>query len=106
MNCSAGTGKSTLLRKLAAFARRRGFCTEIYHSSLDPRLYLCYYNGQALSGAVTVQYGGRTCYVYGASTALHREVMPNYLMQWEMIQWAVESAAFPKPSCRTPKPTE
>ena len=31
-----GTGKSTLLRKLAAFARRRGFCTEIYHSSLDP----------------------------------------------------------------------
>ena len=31
-----GTGKSTLLRKLAAFARRRGFCTEVYHSSLDP----------------------------------------------------------------------
>ena len=55
------------------------------------RLYLCYYNGQALSGAVTVQYGGRTCYVYGASTALHIYVMPNYLMQWEMIRWAVEN---------------
>lgn len=55
------------------------------------RLYLCYYEGQALSGALTVQYGGRTSYVYGASTSLHREVMPNYLMQWEMIQWAVAS---------------
>lgn len=55
------------------------------------RLYLCEYKGQPLSGAVCVQYGGRTCYVYGASTAEHREVMPNYLMQWEMIRWAVRS---------------
>lgn len=55
------------------------------------RLYLCEYQGQVLSGAICVQYGGRTCYVYGASTAAHREVMPNYLMQWEMIRWAVEA---------------
>lgn len=55
------------------------------------RLYLCDYEGQALSGAICVQYGGRTCYVYGASTAAHREVMPNYLMQWEMIRWALGS---------------
>ena len=52
---------------------------------------ICDYQGQALSGAVCVQYGGRTCYVYGASTAVHREVMPNYLMQWEMIRWALQS---------------
>ncbi len=55
------------------------------------RLYLCEYQGQALSGAICVQYGGRTTYLYGASTAAHREVMPNYLMQWEMMRWAVES---------------
>lgn len=55
------------------------------------RLYLCDYQGQPLSGAICVQYGGRTCYVYGASTAAHRELMPNYLMQWEMIRWAAES---------------
>ncbi|WP_322173107.1 lipid II:glycine glycyltransferase FemX [Acutalibacter caecimuris] len=55
------------------------------------RLYLCEYQGQPLSGAICVQYGGRTCYVYGASTSAHREVMPNYLMQWEMIRWAVQS---------------
>ena len=22
---------------------------------------------------------------------MHREVMPNYLMQWEMIRWAIET---------------
>lgn len=55
------------------------------------RLYLCEYKGQPLSGAICVQYGGRTSYVYGASTSAHRELMPNYLMQWEMIRWALES---------------
>ena len=55
------------------------------------RLYLCEYQGIPLAGAIAVQYAGRTCYVYGASTSLHRECMPNYLLQWEMIRWALES---------------
>lgn len=55
------------------------------------RLYICYYNGKPLSGAVAVQYAGKTCYVYGASTSEYRNVMPNYLMQWNMICWAVDN---------------
>lgn len=55
------------------------------------RLYLCYYQGRAVSGAIAIQYGGRTCYVYGASSGADRGVMPNYLMQWNMIQWAIEN---------------
>lgn len=55
------------------------------------RLYLCYYEGEAIAGAIAVQYGGKTCYVYGASGNEHRNVKPNYLMQWTMIQWAIES---------------
>lgn len=55
------------------------------------RLYMCYCDGEPLSGAVSVQYAGKTCYVYGASTARMRNVMPNYLMQWNMICWAIES---------------
>lgn len=31
-----GTGKSTLLKKLAEGARAKGLCTEVYHCSLDP----------------------------------------------------------------------
>lgn len=50
------------------------------------KLYMCYYDGKAVSGAIYVSYAGKACYVYGASDNAHRNVMPNYLMQWEMIQ--------------------
>lgn len=55
------------------------------------RLYMCYYNNMPVSGAICTQFAGKTCYIYGASTAQHRNVMPNYLMQWEMIQWALDN---------------
>lgn len=79
--------------------KRDGFCIrskEYFKCMLESlgehcRLYMCYYNGEPLSGAITTQYAGKTCYVYGASTARNRNVMPNYLMQWNMICWAVEN---------------
>ncbi len=55
------------------------------------RLYMCYYNNIALSGAITINYGGRVSYLYGASTEKYRNLMPNYLMQWNMIKWAIET---------------
>lgn len=54
------------------------------------RLYLCYYDGKAISGAITSVYAGVASYIYGASDNEYRNVMPNYLMQWEMIRWALE----------------
>lgn len=57
----------------------------------DCRLYMCYKDGTPLSGAICVRYGGRACYVYGASSNEGRSLMPNYLMQWRMIEWACES---------------
>lgn len=58
------------------------------------RLVMCYVDEDGkkipLSGAIAVRYAGRTAYVYGASANHHRNLYPNYLMQWEMIQWAVE----------------
>ena len=30
-------------------------------------------------------------YVQSASTAKQRNIMPNYLMQWSMISWAIDS---------------
>lgn len=59
----------------------------------DVRLYMGFYEGRAISGAITTNYAGKTCYVYGASDNMHRNVMPNYLMQWEMIKWAIEQNA-------------
>lgn len=58
------------------------------------RLFICYMGDIPLSGAVTTQYAGKTCYVYGASTSEHRNAMPNYLMQWTMIQWAFENGGY------------
>lgn len=57
------------------------------------RLYMGFYENQAVCGAITTNYAGKVCYVYGASDNVHRNVMPNYLMQWEMIRWAVETNA-------------
>ncbi len=55
------------------------------------RLYMAFYEDQAVSGAIATNYGGKCCYVYGASDNVYRNVMPNYLVQWEMIRWALET---------------
>lgn len=55
------------------------------------RLYLCYHGDTPLSGAITTNYAGRTFYVYGASSNENRNLMPNHLMQWTMMQWAIET---------------
>lgn len=55
------------------------------------RLYLAYYEGKPIAGAISVLWGDKLWYFYGASSNENRKVMPNYLMQWEMIKWAIES---------------
>lgn len=54
------------------------------------RLYLAYLDDQPISGTLATQYGNKTWYMYGASSNEHRNVMPNYLLQWNMICWALE----------------
>jgi peptidoglycan pentaglycine glycine transferase (the first glycine) len=34
--------------------------------------------------------GGRAWYMVGASLPIHREKMPNHLLQWEAMRWAQE----------------
>ncbi len=55
------------------------------------RLYMAFYEEQPVSGAITTNFAGKTCYIYGASDNANRNVMPNYLIQWEMIKWAIET---------------
>jgi len=57
------------------------------------RLYTAKYNGEMIAGAVAIAYGDKVWYSYGASANEFRDVMPNYLLQWEMIRWAVSRGA-------------
>lgn len=57
------------------------------------RIYLTEHEGDILSGAVTINYGDKVWYAYGASSNEKRNLMPNYLMQWEMIKWGLETGA-------------
>ncbi|NLG53950.1 MAG: peptidoglycan bridge formation glycyltransferase FemA/FemB family protein [Clostridiales bacterium] len=54
------------------------------------RLYLAEFEGTPLAGAIAIYYGDKVWYLYGASSNSERNRMPNYLMQWEMIRWAIE----------------
>lgn len=57
------------------------------------RIYITEHEGDLLSAAVAVNYGGKVWYAYGGSTNTKRNLMPNYLMQWEMIKWGLETGA-------------
>ena len=54
------------------------------------RLYMAYHDGRAIAGTLAIHYGDKVWYLYGASSNEDRNLMPNYLLQWNMIQWAVE----------------
>jgi lipid II:glycine glycyltransferase (peptidoglycan interpeptide bridge formation enzyme) len=52
------------------------------------RLFLARHEGQVLAGAIDFRLGHQCWYVYGASSNARRNLMPNHLLQWRMIQWA------------------
>lgn len=56
----------------------------------DTRIYIAYLQGQPIAGAIEVFCGQKAWYLYGASANEHRNVMPNYLLQWTMIRRAME----------------
>ena len=78
---------------------RDGFVTrqpEYFAQMLDNlgehcRLYMAFYEGKPIAGTLAIHYGDKVWYLYGASSNEHRNLMPNYLLQWNMIQWAIET---------------
>ncbi len=44
--------------------------------------------GQAVAGLILFRFADRAWYMYGMSGSLHREKMPNHLVQWEAMRWA------------------
>lgn len=54
------------------------------------RLYMAYYEGTPIAGTLAIAYGDKVWYLYGASSNEYRNLMPNYLLQWNMMCWALE----------------
>jgi lipid II:glycine glycyltransferase (peptidoglycan interpeptide bridge formation enzyme) len=54
------------------------------------RLFMAYHEGTAIAGTLAIHFGDKVWYLYGASSNAHRNLMPNYLLQWTMIRWAAE----------------
>ncbi|NLT57541.1 MAG: peptidoglycan bridge formation glycyltransferase FemA/FemB family protein [Clostridiales bacterium] len=54
------------------------------------RLYMAFYEDRPIAGTLAIHFGDKVWYLYGASSNRDRNVMPNYLLQWEMIRWAVQ----------------
>ena len=57
------------------------------------KLLMAYHEEKPISGIIPIMYGNKVWYLYGASSNSHRNLMPNYLLQWTMIQEAIKMGA-------------
>ncbi len=55
------------------------------------KLLMAYYENEPIAGIIPIMFGNKTWYLYGASSNKHRNLMPNYLLQWTMIKEAIEN---------------
>lgn len=55
------------------------------------KLFIAEFEGQPIAGVFPILYGDKVWYLYGGSSNAHRNLMPNYLLQWTMIKWALEN---------------
>ena len=57
------------------------------------RIFMAEYEGKVISSALAFFLGEKAWYSYGASSNQQRNLMPNYLIQWEMIRYAKANGA-------------
>jgi lipid II:glycine glycyltransferase (peptidoglycan interpeptide bridge formation enzyme) len=61
---------------------------DLFHPDGSCEIFLAEVEGQSVAALMVFARGKRAWYFYGASTTLHRNLMPNYLLQWEAMRWA------------------
>ena len=57
------------------------------------KVLMAYYEDKPIAGIIPIMYGNKTWYLYGASSNKHRNLMPNYLLQWTMIKEAIKNGS-------------
>ena len=51
-------------------------------------------DGEIVAGLMLFHFAGKAWYLHGMSAEDHREKMPNYLLQWEAIQHAIDLGCY------------
>ena len=46
------------------------------------------FDGEPVAAVFVYNFSGRAYYIYGMSREIHREKMPNHLLQWETMRYA------------------
>lgn len=66
---------------------------ELFHPRNQVQLLLAEHDGRLLAGIFVGLFARQAIYLYGASGNEQRQLMPNYLLQWEAIRWARQQGA-------------
>ncbi|MGH2506430.1 MAG: lipid II:glycine glycyltransferase FemX [Ktedonobacteraceae bacterium] len=66
---------------------------DVLGSRQQARLFLAYAEGELLAGIFVSVLASEAIYLYGASSNARRNLMPNYLLQWEAMRWAKQAGA-------------
>ncbi|MBI4497695.1 MAG: peptidoglycan bridge formation glycyltransferase FemA/FemB family protein [Chloroflexi bacterium] len=89
----------TFYRLMEETSRRDGFAvhTQAYYRDVlevlgdQAELLLAEHEGEVLAGIIVGTFQREAIYLYGASTAHKRNLMPTYLVQWEAMRRAHEA---------------
>ena len=69
--------------------RPKGYYMDVWRTFMEAGMatpLLAEVEGNAVAGLFLFHFSSRSWYIYGMSRDLHREMMPNYLLQWEAIK--------------------
>ena len=89
----------TFYQLIRVTAERNGFIIrrsrEYLHDSMGTmhdvgqgHLFFAMHEGKPLSGIYVFTFGEKCWYIHGGSSNKKRNLMPNYLLQWEVMRWA------------------
>jgi lipid II:glycine glycyltransferase (peptidoglycan interpeptide bridge formation enzyme) len=73
--------------------RDRGYYLDVWTTFLDTGMavpLIAEYDGLILAGLFLFHFGKKSWYLYGMSSDEHRDLMPNYGLQWEAIRLSIE----------------
>ena len=92
----------TFVRLLENTAEKDGFTArneKYFYDMYDAlgedaiKIFIVEYEGEAIAGSVLLRYGKKTWHMYAGSSSEHKDVLPSFLMQWEMQRWSRDVGA-------------